>query len=113
MNVLESQNSFLGMESDRSMRGHQEFAEKIPDNAQVILLLEGDAEFNQWIAEAGKKQADPGQPLLYVRIKQLAPAHSRIEDLDLVVEETASNAGLARCGNPGGDGSWRNGQGLP
>ncbi len=84
MNVLESRNSLLGIEFDRYMREHQEFADKIPDNAQVILLLEGDAEFNQWSTEVGKKQADPDQPLVYVRIKKLAPAHSRIEDLDLV-----------------------------
>lgn len=36
----------MGVEFDRYLREHPEFADKIPDNAQVILLLEGDEEFN-------------------------------------------------------------------
>ena len=84
MNVFEKRNALLGMEFDRYIREHPEFAEKIPDNAQVILLLEGDEEFNAWSTSVGKEQAEKGQPLLYVMIKKLGPAHSRIEDLSLV-----------------------------
>ena len=83
MNTNEKRNSLLGMEFDRYLREHPEFAEKIPNNAQVILLLEGDEEFNTWSARIGKKQAAQDQPLLYVTIKKLAPAHSRIEELSL------------------------------
>ena len=83
MGILEKRNSLLGMEFDRYLREHPEFAEKIPNNAQVILLLEGDEEFNRWSARIGKKQAAQDQPLLYVTIKKLAPAHSRIEELSL------------------------------
>ena len=67
-----------------TFREHPEFAEKIPDNAQVILLLEGDEEFNNWSTRVGRERAERGQPLLYVMIKKLGPAHSRIEDLSLV-----------------------------
>jgi len=84
MNVFEKRNALLGMEFDRYIREHPDFAEKIPDNAQVILLLEGDEEFNAWSTRVGKEQAEKGQPLLYVMIKKLGPAHSRIEDLSLV-----------------------------
>jgi hypothetical protein len=84
MNVFEKRNSLLGMEFDRYLKEHPEFGEKIPNNAQVILLLEGDEEFNSWSTRIGKEQAEPGQPLLYVMIKKLGPAHSRIEDLALV-----------------------------
>jgi len=84
MNVLQTRNSLLGMEFDRYVREHPEFAEKIPDNAQVILLLEGDEEFNNWSTRVGREQAERGQPLIYVMIKKLGPAHSRIEDLSLV-----------------------------
>ena len=84
MNVLESQNNLLGMEFDRYLREHPEFADNIPDNAQIILQIEGNEEFNQWSTRIGKEQAESGQPILYVRIKKLAPAHSRIQDLDLV-----------------------------
>ena len=84
MNVFEKRNSLLGLEFDRYVKEHPEFREKIPDNAQVILLLEGDEEFNGWSTRVGKEQADRGRPLLYVMIKKLGPAHSRIEDLCLV-----------------------------
>ncbi len=85
MNVLESQNGLLGMEFDRYLREHPKFADHIPDNAQVILHIEGNEEFNWWSTGIGKEQAEPNQPLLYVRIKKLAPAHSRIKNLELVI----------------------------
>jgi len=83
MNTFEKRNSLLGMEFDRYVREHLEFGEKIPNNAQVVLLLEGDEEFNQWSTRVGKQQADPGQQIVYVTIKKLGPAHSRIEELSL------------------------------
>ena len=86
MSILETRNSLLGMEFDRYLREHPEFTEKIPNNAQVILLLEGDERFNKWSARIGKEQAAQDQPLLYVTIKKLAPAHSRIEELGLTAE---------------------------
>jgi hypothetical protein len=72
------------MEFDRYVREHPEFTDKIPNNAQVILLLEGDEEFNSWSTRVGREQAERSQPLIYVMIKKLGPAHSRIEDLSLV-----------------------------
>ena len=84
MNISETRNRLLGMEFDRYVEEHPEFGEKIPDNAQVVLLVEGDEEFNNWSTRVGKEQAERGQPLLYVMIKKLGLAHSRIEDLSLV-----------------------------
>ena len=84
MNVFEKRNALLGMEFDRYIREHPDFAEKIPDNVQVILMLEGDEEFNNWSTRVGREQAEKGQPLIYVMIKKLGPAHSRITDLSLV-----------------------------
>jgi hypothetical protein len=83
VNIHKKRNSLLGMEFDRYLREHPEFADKIPDNAQVILLLEGDEAFNAWSARIGKEQAAQDQPLIFVTIKKLAPAHSRIEELSL------------------------------
>ena len=83
MSILETRNNLLGMEFDRYLREHPEFTEKIPNNAQVILLLEGDEGFNKWSVKIGKEQAAQDQPLLYVTIKKLAPAHSRIVELSL------------------------------
>ncbi|CUS31288.1 DUF5647 family protein [Candidatus Nitrospira nitrificans] len=84
MNLLESRNSLLGMEFDRHLREHPEFVDKIPENAQVVLLLEGDEDFNTWSLRVGKEQATHDQPLPYVMIKKLALAHSRIEELSLL-----------------------------
>ena len=84
MDIVETRNSLLGMELDRYVREHPEFDAKIPDNAQVILLLDGDEEFNNWSTHIGREQAERGRPLIYVMIKKLGPAHSRIEDLSLV-----------------------------
>ncbi|HWF60111.1 MAG TPA: DUF5647 family protein [Nitrospira sp.] len=84
MNTYEKRNSLLGMEFDRYLREHPEFLDKIPENAQVILLLEGDEDFNKWSLRVGKEQATQDQSLLYVTIKKLAPAHSRIEELSLL-----------------------------
>lgn len=83
MRLFEKRNSLLGMEFDRYVREHPEFAERIPKNAQVILLIEGDEAFNEWSVSIGKEQAEPEQPLVYVTIKKLGPAHSRIEELSL------------------------------
>ncbi|MDZ4854306.1 MAG: DUF5647 family protein [Nitrospirota bacterium] len=84
MSIFKTRNNLLGMEFDRYLREHPEFTDKFPNNAQVILLLEGDEEFNKWSARIGKEQAAQDQPLLYVTIKKLAPAHSRIEELSLM-----------------------------
>ncbi len=84
MNIYERRNSVLGMEFDRYMREHPEFCKRIPNNAHVALLLEGDKEFNKWSTNLAKKQAEKDQPIVYVTIKKMAPAHSRIRDLELV-----------------------------
>ena len=59
MNIYEKRNSLLGMEFDRYLREHPEFLDKIPENAQIILLLEGDEDFNKWSLRVGKEQASP------------------------------------------------------
>ena len=83
LSTLEKRNSLLGIEFDRYLREHPEFTDKIPDNAQGILLPEGDEAFNAWNARIGKGQAAQDQPLLYVTVRKLVPAHSRIEELSL------------------------------
>ncbi len=84
MIIYEKRNSVLGMEFDRYIREHPEFAEDIPDNAQVILLLEGDEDFNEWSTRIGKEQAEKGQPIVYISIKKMAPVRSRIKEMELV-----------------------------
>ena len=83
MNIYEKKNSILGMEFDRYIRLHPEFADRIPDDSHIILLLEGDEEFNKWSIQIGKRQAEEGQSVVYVRIKKLGPVHSRIKELEI------------------------------
>lgn len=83
MNMLEQKNSELVTEFDRYVREHPEFADQIPDGALVAMLLQGDEEFNRWSLEGAKRQAEKGQPIVYVKIKQLEPARSRIKAVEL------------------------------
>ncbi len=83
MNIYEKRNSILGMEFDRYIREHPDFSERIPHNAHIVLLLEGDREFNEWSINLANKQAENDQPIIYITIKKLAPAHSRIEEMEL------------------------------
>ena len=51
MNAFEQKNAELVTEFDRYVREHPDFAERIPDNALVAMLVEGDEEFNRWSRE--------------------------------------------------------------
>ena len=91
MNLFERKNTELIKEFNRYIREHPEFAESIPDGAVVVMQLEGDEEFNAWsrrLAESRAQEGQPGRPIVYIKIKGLAPLHSRIKDLEL---EQAAN----------------------
>ena len=83
MNAFEQKNAELVTEFDRYVREHPDFAERIPDNALVAMLVEGDEEFNRWSREGAKRQAEKGQPIVYVKIKRIRPIRSRIEEMEL------------------------------
>ena len=83
MNVFEQKNAELVTEFDRYVREHPDFADRIPDNALVAMLVEGDEEFNQWSQEGAKRQAEKGQPIVYVKIKRIQPIRSRIEEMEI------------------------------
>lgn len=83
MNVFEQKNAELVTEFDRYVREHPEFADQIPDNALVAMLVDGDDEFNQWSREGAMRQAEKGQPIVYVRIKRLSPIRSRIQEVEV------------------------------
>jgi hypothetical protein len=75
----------LALEFNRYMIEHPEIAEKIPSSARIILLVEGDEEYNNWakrVAEHHAKTDD--RSLVYLKIKKLRPIQSRIEELELV-----------------------------
>jgi len=76
--VLEKRHAILATEFDRYVLEHPEFAVKIPPNAQVVLQVEGDDEYNEWSRRLAEKQREPGQPFVYVKVKGLRPARSRL-----------------------------------
>ena len=76
-------NSLLVREFDRYILEHPEFAEKIPDNALVVMQVEGDEEFSKWAKESALEAAEKKQSIVYVTITELKTVHSRIEKLKL------------------------------
>jgi hypothetical protein len=76
-------NSMLVKEFDRYILEHPEFADEIPDNALVVMQIEGDEEFNNWAKEMAQNVAEKDAPVVYITITELKPVRSRIEKLKL------------------------------
>jgi len=83
MNIAERKNTELIKELNRYIREHPEFADSIPNNATVIMQLDGDTEFNKWSLELAKRHTEKGRPLIYVKVRKMKPIRSRIEELEL------------------------------
>ena len=76
-------NRMLVKEFDRYVLEHPEFADKIPDNALVVMHIEGDDEFNKWARETAQSVAEKDNTIVYVIITELKPVRSRIEKIKL------------------------------
>ena len=83
--ILEKKHVILVTEFDRYVMDHPKFAEKIPQNAQIVLQVEGDNEYNEWSKKMSVKQREPEQPVVYIRIKGLKPAKSRLLKPEVIV----------------------------
>lgn len=83
MNVFEQRNTELVKEFNRYVREHPELSETIPEGAVVVMQLEGDQEFNAWSRRLAEEHSEGQHPIVYVKIRQLRPIRSRIEDLEL------------------------------
>ena len=81
-----SKNLILSTEFDRYVIEHPEFAEKIPKNAQIVLLPEDDPELCQKNIEIAKAQCEARQPVVYVHIEKVAPQVSRLVNPRLEIE---------------------------
>ena len=73
-----SKNLILTTEFDRYVLEHPDFAEKIPKNAQIVLLPEDDLELRQKNIEIAEAQRELDQPVVYVEIERVAPQMSRL-----------------------------------
>ena len=82
-NRFVEKNSMLIKEFDRYVLEHPEFADNTPNNALVVMQIEGDEEFNTWARETARHVAERDNPIVYVIITELKPVRSRIEKLKL------------------------------
>ncbi len=80
---MKEKNSMLVKEFDRYILEHAEFSEQIPDNALVVMHIEGDDKFNSWAKETAQKVAEKENPIVYVIVTELKPVRSRIEKIKL------------------------------
>jgi hypothetical protein len=51
-------NTMLVREFDRYVLENPEFAEKIPENALVVMQIVGDDEFNEWARRTAQSMAE-------------------------------------------------------
>lgn len=75
----------LIFEFEKYILEHPDFAEHIPEDATLVMQVEGDEGFNRWSRRLGKRQMESGQSLVYITIKKMSPARSRIEKIDMEV----------------------------
>jgi len=76
-------NTILVREFDRYIQEYPEFADKLPNNALIVMQIEEDEEFNKWARETAQNVAEKDNPVVYVTITELKPVRSRIEKLRL------------------------------
>ena len=76
-------NQQLSTEFELYILEHLEMEEQIPDNAMSVLVPEYDQELATKNIELAEANKEPGQSLVYVKVKKLRA--SRIEALTLQV----------------------------
>ena len=81
--IFLEENTMLVKEFDKYVLEYPEFAEQIPDNALVVMQIEGDREFNKWARQTAQNAVESDTPIVYVTITELKPVRSRIEKLKL------------------------------
>jgi len=74
----------LSAEFSRYIFEHSEMEEKIPIDAEIILLPEFDKELKEYNLRLGKDMESKGEKVIYIVIKDMRPkALSRIEKIEL------------------------------
>ena len=74
--ILERKHAIFVTEFDRYVAEHPEFAVNIPRDAQIVIQLEDDEEYNEWSRKLAEKQREKDQRVVYVTVKGLKPADS-------------------------------------
>lgn len=78
IDILEKKHAILVTEFDRYVVEHPDFAVKIPRNAQIVLQVEGEEEYNAWSRQMAARQRERDQSVVFVKVKGLKPAKSRL-----------------------------------
>ena len=81
--IFLEKNSMLVKEFDKYIVEHPDFADQIPNNALVVMQIDGDEEFNRWARETAQRVAEKDTPVVHVTITELKPVRSRIEKVRL------------------------------
>lgn len=63
----------LSAEFSKYVLAHPEIDEQIPNNAQIVFHIKGNAEFNKWSERVSRTQKEPNQPVIIIEIDDLAP----------------------------------------
>ena len=63
----------LAFEFSKYVLAHPNIDAKIPEGAQVVFQLAGEARFNAVSRRSAAAQHDKGQPVVFVRVKGLRP----------------------------------------
>ena len=74
-------NAMLVREFDRYIPEHPEFADRIPNNALIVVQIDGDEEFNKWAQKTAQRVAEKDNSIVYVIVTELKPVRSRIKRL--------------------------------
>ncbi len=73
-----NKNLELSFEFDRYLFEHPKFAEKIPDNALVVLLPQYDEALREYNLKIAEENRESEQQLVLVEIASLKPQKSRL-----------------------------------
>ncbi|MGA9351368.1 MAG: DUF5647 family protein [Anaerolineae bacterium] len=78
----------LFMEFTRYLIEHPEFAERIPEGAQVVLLDRQDPIYSQQAIElanrARETDDEPDRPVVYMEVTEMAPVRSRLQGVRIL-----------------------------
>jgi len=76
----------LSFEFSKYLLEHPELEEKIPEGAEVVILLEDDPEFNKKAKLLAEKSKKEGRTVVFVKTKGLLPTSaSRLINPELVM----------------------------
>ena len=78
----------LFMEFTRYLMEHPEFAERIPEGAQVVQLDRRDPLYSQKAIESAKRAREtddvPDRPVVYMEVTEIAPVRSRFREVRIL-----------------------------